>query len=144
HPHLAAIDLGIGVGKAEECAGVGGLDIKDIATAGAAAQVTVERRVAPELGAEREALDLTAAPRHPQVEAAHGLAVEAGNRSEPDVEIDVLRLLLGLIGGGPGQDLFYETAAGGDFAAHHDPPRPRRAPRPPPPVPFPAPPPASR
>ncbi len=105
HPHLAAEDLGIGVGEAEERAGVLGLDIDDVAAAGAAAQIADERRVAPELGVQREAHDAAVAARQPKIEAAQRLAVEAGDRAEPDVEIDVLDFgCSGLSGVGPAID----------------------------------------
>src|SRR5262249_15304790 len=94
YPHLAAIDLRIGVGQAEECACVGALDIENIAAALAAAQVGVDRGVTTNLPAQREALDRTAAPRHPHIEATQGLAVETSNGAEPDIEVEIVEFLL--------------------------------------------------
>ena len=56
HPHLAAIDLRIGVGEAEQRAGVGGLDIDHVAAAAGGPQIAVERRVAAELRGQRKLL----------------------------------------------------------------------------------------
>src|SRR5262249_26591871 len=83
HPHLAADNLGIDVVEAEERAGVVGLDEDHLpAVIAAAAHVADERGIAPELGVQREAGDGAAAPRHPQVEAAQGLTVEADDRAD--------------------------------------------------------------
>src|SRR5262249_2519705 len=73
---------------------IGALDKEDIAAARATAQIAIERGVTANLSAQREALDRAAAPRHPHIEAAHRLAVEAGHRAEPHVEVEIARLLL--------------------------------------------------
>ena len=99
HPHLAAEDLRVDVAEAEKRAGIVGLDEHHLASVGAAsAQVPGQRRIAPELAVHRQAADRAAAPRHLQIEAAQGLAVEADDRAELEVEIDIpvvlaLRLL---------------------------------------------------
>ena len=121
HPHLAAEDLRIGVAEAEQRAGVLGLDIDDVAPAGASAQIAGERRVAPEPRGQREAHDAAVAARHLEIDAAQRFAVEAGDGAEPDVDVDVLELrVLGLARRRAGHRRLDEAAAVIDVAAHRD------------------------
>src|SRR5262249_41477253 len=117
-PHFAAADLGVDVVEAEEGAGVVGLDDDKLAAVGpACAQLADDRRIASELGVQREAGDDSAATRDPQIEAAQRLAVKAQDRAEFDVDIDILVLLL-LVAARAGQRRFDEAASVINIAAH--------------------------
>ena len=59
---LAAHHFGIGVGEAQESAGVIGFEIDHVASLGAAAQIRGQRRIASKLAAERQASDHAVAP----------------------------------------------------------------------------------
>src|SRR5262249_60551119 len=56
------------------------------------AQLAADRRIASQLGVQREAGDNPAAARDPQIEAAQRLAVKTQHRAELDVDIDILVL----------------------------------------------------
>src|ERR1700694_1886205 len=60
---LAASQLAVSVGEAEECAGVIGLEIDHLAALRATAQIARQRRIASKLAAERKISDHTVAPR---------------------------------------------------------------------------------
>ncbi len=97
---LAADHLGVGIGEAEERAGIVGLQVDHVAPLPlrAAAHLRGDGRIAPELAVEREGLVDPVAPGSLDVDAAQRLAVEAGNRAklQVDVEIEVLGLALGV------------------------------------------------
>ena len=80
----------IDVGETEQRAGVVGLEIEHrLAVVDAGAHVADQRRVAADLGVQREGADPAAAARHPHIEAADRLAVMAGHHAELDVEIEI-------------------------------------------------------
>jgi len=60
----------------------------------ARAQLPGERRIASQLGVQREAGDNPASAGDAQIETAQGLAVKAQDGAELDVDIDILVLLL--------------------------------------------------
>ena len=123
HPHLAAENLAVHVGEAEKGPCILGIDVDDLPAAVAAAQIAAERRVVPELGADRQALDGPAPPRQGEIEAAQGLAVETHDGADLDVEVDVPASCLPWVDGRTGHRRFDEISAIIDVAAHHHPQR---------------------
>ena len=87
----------------------------------AAAQIRRHGRIATDLAGERKVLHDAVAARQFAIDAAQGLAVEAGDRAELeiDIEVDVLGLALG-VGLLAGDRRFEEAAAVEHVAAHRD------------------------
>ena len=116
--HLPAGHARIDVGEAEQGAAVAGGQRDHLASAGAAAQVAGQRRVAADLGGEPKTADFAGAARHFQVEAAQRLAVIADDGAELHVEIDIDRTLARRAAGRAAGHGLDEAAAVIDVAAH--------------------------
>ncbi len=90
-----------------------------MARARAAAQVAGEGGVDAVLGVEREALDLSAAARQPQIHSSQRLAVKSDDGADFDVEIEIGDATARLgVGRGAAHDGFDEAAAVVDVGAH--------------------------
>ena len=89
----------------------------------ARAHLANERRIAADLGVEREGANASATTRHPQIEAADRLAVMTGHHAQLDVEIEIGMARLDLAIVRPGHRRFDEVAAVVNVAAHRHPQR---------------------
>src|SRR3954453_1655345 len=86
-PHLTAADLGIDISEPEKGAGLISFYEHHLAAIRPApAQIAEHRRVAPELGRQREVGDNAAAPGGAQIEAAQCLAMESEHG--PELHVD--------------------------------------------------------
>ena len=119
HPELAAEDLAVGIGEAEERAGVGGFQIDQSRPCARPRKSAVTGVSRPILPVSVKVLIDAVAPRQLGIDAAHRLAVVAGDRAELDVEIeiDVLGLALGV--GFLARDRRLEEAAAVEHVAAH-------------------------
>ena len=103
HRQLPAGHARINVGEAEERAGVGALQINQLAAVRPAAQIAGQRRVAADLGIEPETANFAGPARHFQIDAAQSFAVEADDGAKLHVEIDIDRPAFGIGFGGRGR-----------------------------------------
>src|SRR5262249_24425663 len=86
-PHLSAGHARIGGAEAEQRTGIGRLQIHDLPFARAPAQLTVQDTLTRKPRRRREIADRAAAPRQAQVEIAQHFALEA--RDRPDLGVDI-------------------------------------------------------
>ena len=117
-PHLAAGDARIGVGEAEQRAGVVGLEEHHLAAVAVGAQIAQQRRVAADPGIEAERADLPGASRQAQLDVAQDLAVVADQRAHLEIEVDVARGRFRVVTARTRHGGLHEAAAVIDLAAH--------------------------